>query len=114
MVVVSPNDAKTGTILGASNDKRSRSAWPEPPDVELRVLASTWEGLGHGDGHLQVRRAFVEASGRGRSSRSRRAELWLPTARGEVELVEAPPVDSPAEPSEPEVTSPPAMERAAS
>lgn len=114
MVVSSPVDARTGTIVGANNDKRLRSAWPTPPDVELRVLASTWEGLGHGDGHLQVRRALVEVSGRGRSSRPRRAELWLPTARGEVELVEASPVDPSAEPSEPEIASSLTMEPAAS
>lgn len=67
---------------------RSASWWPEVPDVELRVARGSWEGLGCGHGRLQARWVEVEATGRGRLTRPRRIELWLPATTGGVELAE--------------------------
>jgi hypothetical protein len=56
--------------------------------VCLTVTAGAWEGLGAGWGHLQGRRATIEATGRGPAARPRRANLWLPAATGGIEPVE--------------------------
>jgi hypothetical protein len=56
----------------------------------MSVVATTWEGLGRGHGHLRARRATVEAGGRRGFARPRRAELWLPGPGGA--LAEAPPL----------------------
>lgn len=62
-------------------------------DLRGRVVSAAWEGLGHGHGHLQGRRAVVEVDGRGAAGRSRRAELWLPGPNGELaEILPAPTV----------------------
>jgi len=53
-------------------------------DVRLSVISSRWQGLGVGHGHLCARRITVEATGRRRASRLRRAELWLPDVHGHV------------------------------
>jgi hypothetical protein len=64
----------------------------QPGNVRLTVTASRWEGLADEDGgYLQRRRVTVAASGRGEASRPRRADLWLPTEKGEL---------APAEPAE--------------
>jgi hypothetical protein len=67
---------------GPGAHARRPGAWPA--DVTLTVRAGAWEGLGDGHGHLRRRRVEVEADGRGRAARSRRAELWLPSAAGPV------------------------------
>jgi Zn-dependent alcohol dehydrogenase len=59
-----------------------RRRWPMPPDVVLRVLDRSWEGLGHGHGYLRARWVVVEATGRGRLSRPRQARVWLPAIDG--------------------------------
>jgi hypothetical protein len=56
--------------------------WPEAADVGLTVVATAWEGLGQGHGHLRARRATVEATGRRAFDRPRRADLWLPGPGG--------------------------------
>jgi putative intracellular protease/amidase len=57
----------------------------QPGNVRLTVTASRWEGLGEEErGYLRRRRVSVAASGRGEASRPRRAELWLPTEKGEL------------------------------
>lgn len=56
----------------------------ERSPLRLTVTSSTWQGLGHGWGHLRGRRLAVEAGGRGEAARGRRAELWLPDAGGTV------------------------------
>ncbi|MGH9136368.1 MAG: hypothetical protein ACRD0G_04880, partial [Acidimicrobiales bacterium] len=53
------------------------AAWPEAADVSLTVVATAWEGLGDGHGHLRARRAVVEVSGRRGYARPRQVELWL-------------------------------------
>ena len=77
-----------GTVLvqidpGARSSGRSRGSGLEV-DLRLAVVGAEWEGVGVGHGHLQARRLTVEAGGRRRASRPRRAELWLPDARGRV------------------------------
>ena len=67
-----------------------RSCWPEAADLCLTVTATSWEGLGQGDGHLRARRAVVEATGRRGHDRPRRAELLLPGPGGV--LATAPPM----------------------
>jgi hypothetical protein len=54
------------------------------PAVRLRVLASTWEGLGDGHGHLNARRVQVERCGRGSAARPERHWLWVPGPDGVV------------------------------
>ena len=54
------------------------------PDVALTVREQRWQGLGRGQGVLRRRRVLVEAEGRGRWSRQRRAALLLPTSEGSV------------------------------
>lgn len=64
-------------------------AWPVAAEASLTVVATAWEGLGQGHGHLRARRATVEAGGRRGADRSRRADLWLPGPGGT--LASAPP-----------------------
>lgn len=52
----------------------SSSPWSEA-DVVLRVLESTWEGLGQGWGNLSRRTMVVQVGGRGSLSRPRRCEV---------------------------------------
>lgn len=81
--------------LGAPSD------WPESADATLRVVATAWEGLGQGHGHLRARRAEVEASGRRGLDRPRCATLWLPGPGGTLGLAADPATD--AQPAAPVV-----------
>ncbi len=91
---VSPADARRlsararerRTVVIVASEPASRWSWPAAPDVELRVAEATWSGLSEGHGRLQARRVVVEASGRGRFSRPRRASLWLPGPDGGLHL----------------------------
>jgi hypothetical protein len=65
-----------------------RSGWPEPPDLRLTITDSHWEGAGTGEGYLSRRRLTVTATGRRSAARSRRHQLWLPSAGGRVEEVD--------------------------
>jgi hypothetical protein len=56
--------------------------WPEAADAVLTVTSTTWEGLGHGSGHLRARRAVVEVGGRRGYDRPRSTTLWLPGPGG--------------------------------
>jgi hypothetical protein len=63
----------------------------QPGNVRLTVTAAHWEGLGEKEsGYLRRRRVSVVASGRGEASRPRRAELWLPSEKGELAPAEPP------------------------
>ncbi len=62
-------------------------SWPEAPDIALRASDPGWRGaVGpdrlDGAGRLRARRLVVEATGRRRSARPRRLELWLPGPDG--------------------------------
>lgn len=82
-----------GAVLIQVGGHRDTGAlWPEGADVALRVIDATWEGLGEGHGHLRARRVTVEAGGRREAARTRRVELWLPSADGTVEEVLPEPV----------------------
>ena len=77
-----------GTVLVQAGGRRASSSAPGlDADLRLTVLASRWQGLGAGHGHLQARRLTVEATGRRRASRPRRAELWLPDIHGQLAAV---------------------------
>jgi hypothetical protein len=79
-----------GTVLVQAGGRRAPSSAPGlDADLRLTVLESRWQGIGAGHGHLQARRLTVEATGRRRASRPRRAELWLPDAQGHVAAVAA-------------------------
>jgi hypothetical protein len=65
--------------------------WQEGADVRLAVAHGAWEGLGEGHGHLRARQVEVVVDGRRAAGRERRVRLWLPSADGAVELVQAPP-----------------------
>jgi hypothetical protein len=73
----------------------SPQAWPQAADVSLTVVATAWEGLGRGHGHLRARRVTVAAGGRRGADRPRRADLWLPGPGGA--LASAPPTTPLAE-----------------
>ncbi len=60
------------------------SNWPQGGDLALSVGAVEWEGVGHGHGHLQGRRAQVRVSGRRAAGRAVECSLWLPAASGGV------------------------------
>jgi hypothetical protein len=59
-------------------------AWPEGPDLLIRVENGQWTGLGDGHGHLRTRRATVMAVGRRAAARPVRCRLWLPGPDGRV------------------------------
>jgi len=71
---------------------RTGTGWQEGADVRLRVTSGAWEGLGDGHGHLRARQVEVMVGGRRAAGREQRMRLWLPSADGTVELVQAPPV----------------------
>ncbi|HMJ76468.1 MAG TPA: hypothetical protein VK507_10875, partial [Iamia sp.] len=85
-------------------------SWPGSPDVTLRATAPDWRGAVpptqlDGAGRLRARRVVVEATGRGRSARPRRIELWLPGATGTATPVtERRPSDTPSHPAADPVT----------
>jgi hypothetical protein len=59
-------------------------AWPEGPDLLMRVEDGQWAGMGEGHGHLRTRRATVMAVGRRAAARPVRCRLWLPGPEGTV------------------------------
>ncbi|KAA0232459.1 MAG: hypothetical protein JJLCMIEE_01373 [Acidimicrobiales bacterium] len=81
-----------GTVLlnvpGRLQDRARR--WPEEVDLRLTVSAVAWEGLARGYGHLRTRRLTVQATGRRKASRPRRADLWLVDADEGVISMEPP------------------------
>lgn len=65
---------------GSQPTRRRPGAWSV--DLTLEVRSGRWEGLGQGHGHLQGRVVRAESGGRGKASRMRSCELWLPSADG--------------------------------
>lgn len=55
-------------------------------DIEMSVTAAAWHGIGQGHGRLLARRVTIESSGR-RVPRPRRAECWLPSVDGRIDVV---------------------------
>ena len=84
-----------GTVLvqiaprSSQRSTRGRGAGLEV-DLRLAVTEVEWQGLGQGHGHLRSRRVAVEATGRRRAARPRRAELWLPDEEGRIRAVTRP------------------------
>src|SRR5690606_31025415 len=70
-------------------------------ELSLTVVATAWEGLGRGHGHLRARRATVEAGGRRGADRPRRAELWLPGPGGTLAAAPPAPVEALRRPGAP-------------
>ena len=70
---------------------RTGHGWQEGAEVRLTVAAGRWEGLGEGHGHLRARQVEVVVGGRRAAGREQRIRLWLPSADGTVELVQAAP-----------------------
>jgi hypothetical protein len=62
------------TARGPDHHTSPVSRWSEG-DVVLRVLESTWEGLGQGWGSLSRRTMVVQVGGRGSLSRPRHCEV---------------------------------------
>lgn len=63
------------------------AGWEVPgfdPAVRLEVVASCWEGMEEGHGHLTARRVEVARSGRAAAARPVRRALWLPDPEGRV------------------------------
>jgi hypothetical protein len=59
-------------------------AWPEGPDLSIRVENWSWSGVRDGYGHLTTRHATVMATGRRSAARPVRRRLWLPGPTGAV------------------------------
>jgi hypothetical protein len=86
-----------GSSQGSGRGSNRASAWGSSRgsgrgsglevDLRLRVVDAEWQGMGRGHGHLRARRVVVEATGRRRAARARRAELWLPDERGRIRAV---------------------------
>ena len=74
---------------------RTGSGWQEGADVRLTVADGRWEGLGDGHGHLRARQVEVVVGGRRAAGRQQRVRLWLPSADGRVEVVQAAPTELP-------------------
>jgi membrane protein implicated in regulation of membrane protease activity len=51
--------------------------WPQS-EARLRVVDSTWRGVGHGHGYLAARQITVSVTGRMIAGRPRTETLWLP------------------------------------
>ncbi|SDZ04681.1 hypothetical protein [Herbiconiux ginsengi] len=54
--------------------------WPQS-EASLRIVESSWAGIGQGNGHLAARQVLVSSTARVGSGRPRRARLWLPDRR---------------------------------
>jgi len=57
------------------------AGWPAI-EVQLSAEHVSWTGIGDGYGRITARRITVSATGKGRSARPRRTELWLPVDLG--------------------------------
>lgn len=77
-----------GSVLLVVDPDRATAGWAAGPDVRLAVTGARWVGLGQGHGHLRARQVRVEAGGRGRAARERRADLWLLDPEGRIAPVE--------------------------
>ncbi|WP_208020640.1 hypothetical protein [Labedella phragmitis] len=74
--------------------------WPQS-EATLRVSGGSWEGIGHGHGHLAARQVTVTSEVRG-AGRPLSATLWLPDATAGISAAAQPAAVSPIDPSVPE------------
>ncbi|MEV6286945.1 hypothetical protein [Kribbella sp. NPDC051770] len=104
VVVRPPGEVTPGEASRLSARLRTRGAmliavgsWPGS-EARLEVQASTWSGLGAGEGQLTARQATVAVTGRGAAVRPQQHQLWLPAMDGTIRTVEetARPADKPA------------------
>lgn len=86
---------RTGRRLATAVRERGAvlltAGWEVPgfdPSVRLEVVATHWEGMGEGHGHLSARRVEVVRTGRAAAAQPLQRALWLPTADGQVRAVE--------------------------
>jgi hypothetical protein len=96
VVLVRPPGRATGTVarhlVARARDRQTAlvvlveqsSDWPQGGDLALAVGDVEWQGIGHGHGHLQGRRAEVRVSGRRSAGRDMECSLWLPAGSGVV------------------------------
>jgi hypothetical protein len=94
VVVRPPGEVTPGEASRLSARLRTRGAmliavgsWPGS-EARLEVQASTWTGLGEGEGYLTGRQATVAVSGRGAAVRPQQHQLWLPAADGSIRSVQ--------------------------
>jgi hypothetical protein len=77
-------DTAAASVDGVGADVRpKRAAWSAfEADLRLVVVASRWQGLGTGHGHLEGRQVTVEVTGRRSAARPRRTDLWFGAGEG--------------------------------
>jgi hypothetical protein len=78
-----------GSVLIQLDHDDPRGANRLDVDLRLTVVGAQWFGLGAGHGRLRGRRLEVEAGGRRRAARPRRADLWLLDPDGKARVCEA-------------------------
>jgi len=83
---VSPADARRLVARARERDAVlvvvGSRRWPEAADLRLRVVASSWTGLGQGQGYLGDRDIEVAVTGRRAAARERRCRVLLPGPDG--------------------------------
>jgi hypothetical protein len=92
--VISDGDARRLTARARSKDAvlllfgQLATAWPA---VEMRLSAQhgRWAGIGDGYGRIRARQLTVSVTGKGRSARPRKTELWLPLDAAATKTVAA-------------------------
>ncbi|MCU0271219.1 MAG: hypothetical protein MUF83_21625 [Acidimicrobiales bacterium] len=94
LVVLDGHRATAGSRLDGRGSTAAHSALEV--DLCLELADPDWEGLGQGHGRLEARRVVVQATGRRRAARPRRAELWLVDAGRRVAVVPGTEHDVPA------------------
>lgn len=70
-----------GTVLVQVTQPFERTARTLPlfqAELRFTVIASRWQGVGAGHGHLRSRFTTIELDGRRGAARPRRCDLWLP------------------------------------
>ena len=91
---ISDGDARRLTARARSKDAvlvlfgQQANSWPAV-ETHLSAQHHSWTGIGDGYGRLAARKLTVSMTGRGRSSRPRSTELWLPITAGMTSEVES-------------------------
>jgi recA bacterial DNA recombination protein len=75
-------------------DPRSRAlAWPEAPDITVRIRSSVFYGIEGGSGRIAGRRVELETIHRRAAGSRAPVALWLPAETGELRLADRDEVD---------------------